>query len=142
VFTGLIAKWTSATIIITKFPRRGHTGLCRLRVLEHQPYLCRLFASMGIFTSRIPSGIFVDRWRLELRGRAPTLPSPCEVCILSKMSQSRRSVFLVWPPCVPGCFKPDITRWWEGYFCTPTQSLTPPDGCSMYNREPNPEPSL
>ena len=25
----------------------------------------------------------------------------------------------------------NITRWWEGYFCTPTQNLTSPDGCSM-----------
>jgi len=47
VFTGLIAKWTSATIIIKKVPRRGHTCPCRLRVLEHQPYACILFASLG-----------------------------------------------------------------------------------------------
>ena len=43
---------------------------------------------------------------------------------------------------VVGSPKPDIMRWWEGYFVTPTQSLTPPNGCSMYNREPNPAPSL
>ena len=95
-----------------------------------------ILLSWGIFTSRIPSCIFVDRWRSQLRGRAPKLPLPCEFCILS-MSQSRRSVFLVWPPCVPGFLTPDISSWWEGYFCTPTQSLTPSDGCSMFNREPN-----
>ena len=27
-------------------------------------------------------------------------------------------------------------------FCAPTQSLTPQNGYSMYNREPTPEPSL
>ena len=36
----------------------------------------------GTFTSWIPSGIFVDRWRSQSQGGAPTLPLPCEVCIL------------------------------------------------------------
>jgi len=121
-------------------PQMGTHRPCRLHVLEHQPYLFLLLR--GIFTSQIPSGIFVDWWRSQSRGRAATLPLPCKVCILSKMSQSWRIVCLVWPPCVPGCLKSNITRWWEGFFCTPTQSLTPPDGCSMYNQELNLEPSL
>jgi len=54
--------------------------------------ICSFFVvAEGIFTSRIPSGIFVDWWRSQSRGRAPTLLLPCEVCILSKMSQSQQS---------------------------------------------------
>jgi len=49
------------------------------------------------------------------------------------MSQSQRGVFFVWPPCVPGCnLKPDSMHW----FCTPTQSLTPPMGAPCITGNP------
>ena len=93
------------TIIITKVPRRGHAGLAVYESGSTNHISVFFLLLWEIFTSRIPSGIFVDWWRSQSRGRAPTLPLPCEVCILSKMSQSRRSVFLVWPPSCPDASK-------------------------------------
>ena len=65
----------------------SHTNAGQLSLsLPLSVVVCCSVYARGIFTSRIPSGIFVDRWPSQSRGRDPTLPSPCEVCILLNIS--------------------------------------------------------
>jgi len=134
-------SWNSSCDDHNEGPQEGTHRPCRLRVLEHQPSICRLLASLGNLYVVDPVWNVVDRWQSQLWEQVSTLPLPCEVCILSKMSQSRRRVFLAWSPCVPAAgyhLKSDLRICVKAILVH--QPKTPDK--VLYKRESNPEPSL